>query len=240
MNSKVEKILLFPIWLLIFDGLALLLPPQNVNRLVQMQYILAASFITAIIYFLYLKIRNNCIVAKCKQMILANEFNKCIEYLDKCIIKHPKVIWIKFRKLLSLALAGRIVEYEIYSAEVKKLKLKSSEIKLVHEFNNLFSFFKGDNQRIDIDYTGKSRTQLEQINYLISPENGIEESTAMEYAKTIYNSPYALYKTFAAFYLSNIYKSRGDSLNQQMYIDEALKKCPSDEILCCIKTQIGA
>ena len=115
LNYKIERLLFALLWITLICFFSFAIPPQTVTLLVQYQYTMSSLILTALIFYLYTKIRNKRVLNVINRYLTMNEFEKCNLYLEKCIRRQPKVFWLKFQKLMMIALKGEITQFKSYS-----------------------------------------------------------------------------------------------------------------------------
>jgi hypothetical protein len=232
-----EKIMIVVLFILYYAVPYTCLPPETVDTEAIIIYTLDSAFLTFVTYLLYAKIRNHFIKNKYKRLLDSNQLDECLAYSEKWIERYPNSKWIKISKLVALAFSGKAEEYKAYLAEVRKQRLNKKELKLTDNLSHVLDYFKGENVDIDRNAEFLLKNPLDRINYLIAFEGELAESEAVRSANLIYIFPYDLYKSFASLYLWRIYKKKGDAINEQLYFDEAVSKCPSEELKICIERQ---
>ncbi len=72
LNYKIERVLFVFLWITLICFFSFAIPPQTVTLLVQYQYTMSSLILTALILYLYTKIRNKRVL-KCNQSLFNYE-----------------------------------------------------------------------------------------------------------------------------------------------------------------------
>ncbi len=95
MNSKLEKFLLILIGYLILIIHAQIILPTGIDIFwARTISILSTTILTISINYWYVRERNINIKKRIIQYLSSNRFQDCETYLDKCISKYKKSIWL--------------------------------------------------------------------------------------------------------------------------------------------------
>lgn len=231
MKSKFEKIMIIILWFLILITLRLVFPIEKMDFEVKLQLCIATTIIVFILYYLYLKIRNNIIVNKINSYLLCNDFNSCISYINKCIESHKKVFWLRFKKVVILAMMGEYAEFKSLATEIKKDSriYKKDYLCVIQKYELLYDYLCGKDV-LNIDISLSSNSFLDRILYLIFKTKKMLPQDRISYALDIYNTPYYLYKVIAAIILSIEYSNINDVENAKLFLLKATEYAPSKEI----------
>lgn len=240
MISKLERLCIILLWLIIMIIYANLIFPSGFEIFdVKIQSVISSTIITVIIYCVYCKIRNHHIRKKIHKNLFLNQYDECIMYIDKCIVKQQKT-WLKFEKLMVLGLKGCISDFQAYSNEIKDINsyvLKKYCIK-INMIEQLFSYVMNRNIPKNVDIS-KPSTYLEKTILLLSELESLDSSDVIKRASNIYNTPYSLFKCVSALILCKEYKKSKDYINAQLYALKAKEYSPSQEIKFCIANHLG-
>ena len=137
LNYKIERLLFALLWITLICFFSFAIPPQTVTLLVQYQYTMSSLILTALILYLYTKIRNKRVLNVINRYLTMNEFEKCNLYLEKCIRRQPKVFWLKFQKLMMIALKGEITQFKSYSdIQLHHIPHKTLHLKVFRRMKN--------------------------------------------------------------------------------------------------------
>lgn len=235
LNNKIERLLCIFIWFIFLIFLRIIFPIQNIDLEIKIQYILSSTFLTLVVWCLYIRIRNKSIKKKIHSYYYNNDFSNCLQYIDTCISKHSNLKWLKSERLFALALQGNITEYQ---ADLQNnLPKRKKYTVIVNKYNNLFLFFSRN--KIDFaDSDNRNSSYLNKSNYLLSIINTKNYDEIISCAMDIYCSPYLLFKSFSALVLSETYNALGDDLNRKIYAIKAREYSPSAEILQCVEEHL--
>lgn len=238
-NSKLEKIIFAVAWFIILIGLKIIFPIKIIDFEVKLQLCIASTALTLTLFYLYIKARNSVIFKKINRFLETNEFTACFDYLEKCIRTHPKLFWLKFQKLMLLALKGEITQFKSYLNIIKRDKniYKNRNLDMIKRFETVFEFIT--NGKVgEIHDVGIRNSYLEEITYLICNQETISSSEIISIALNIYASPYHLYKSISATILANSYSRLNDLNNANLFKLKAKEFAPSNEILYCVTTML--
>ncbi len=195
---------------------------------------MSSLILTALILYLYTKIRNKRVLNVINRYLTMNEFEKCNLYLEKCIRRQPKVFWLKFQKLMMIALKGEITQFKSYSDIIKKDKKARKNLATIEKFELLFKFLV-DGEAKKKDNCSLKNSYLDKTLYLICNQSSLQYSEIISIAFDIYNSPYLLYKSISAMLLANAYYKLNDLNNANLFNLKAKEFAPSNETLFCIE-----
>ena len=234
LNYKIERLLFALLWITLICFFSFAIPPQTVTLLVQYQYTMSSLILTALILYLYTKIRNKRVLNVINRYLTMNEFEKCNLYLEKCIRRQPKVFWLKFQKLMMIALKGEITQFKSYSDIIEKDKKARKNLATIEKFELLFEFLV-DGEAKKKDNCSLKNSYLDKTLYLICNQSSLQYSEIISIAFDIYNSPYLLYKSISAMLLANAYYKLNDLNNANLFNLKAKEFAPSNETLFCIE-----
>lgn len=235
-NYKIERVLFIFIWIGLIYTFSLAIPPRTITSLIQYQYATSTLILTILIFLIYHKVRNRKIKIKIERYLTLNEFKLCDIYIQKCINRQPRISWLKFQKLMLMALKGEITEFKAFSSVVKKDKnvYKKVSFETINKFEFLFDFLVDRDMERAINSNAEN-SYLDRSVYLICNRDSITSSEIVSNALVLYNAPYNLYKSIAAMFLANAYTDLKDINNANLYNAKAKEYAPSNEILYCIQ-----
>lgn len=235
-NYKIERVLFIFIWIGLIYTFSLAIPPQNITPLIQYQYATSTLILTILIFYIYHKVRNRKIKIKIERYLTSNEFELCDIYIQKCINRQPRISWLRFQKLMLIALKGEITEFKAFSAVVKKDKnvYKKGNIEIIKKFEFLFDFMVDKSIGCVINNNAEN-SYLDRTVYLICNRDGLSSSEIVSNALILYNAPYNLYKSIAASFLATAYTDLNDKNNANLYSAKAKEYAPSNEMIYCIR-----
>lgn len=235
-NYKIERVLFIFIWIGLIYTFSLAIPPQTITPLIQYQYAASTLILTILIFLIYHKVRNRKIKIKIERYLTSNEFELCDIYIQKCINRQPRISWLRFQKLMLIALKGEITDFKAFSAVVKKDKnvYKKGNIEIIKKFEFLFDFMV-DRSIGRVINSNAENSYLDRTVYLICNRDSLTSSEIISNALILYNAPYNLYKSISALFLATAYTNLNDKNSANLYSAKAKEYAPSNEMIYCIQ-----
>lgn len=232
LNSKIEKVLIIILLYIFLIVPALIVPVQNPNLEIKLQYCILSFLLTVFVFWVYKKISTNYVHKKIRQYWELNQYENACEYIEKCMKKNRKIAWLKFEKLFLIALQGKITDFRTYDYELKKnyYTVEKKYSKSTIQFEKLFYYISDNKLPEQQDVNFKNATYLDIIIWLLSEKEQKNFEEIKEYLFMVYNSPYLLYKSVSAFLISEQYQKIKDYDNANLFMKKAKQYAPSNEI----------
>ena len=196
--------------------------------------------IVVLLSLLYYWISRYLVSFKINRLFCRNEYEKCSEYIDKCLQTHKKAFYLKFKKITLLFLTLNYSEFENY-ASVLKLDKKAEKKKYkdsLENFENILELFcKGNTKEgYAVFETGN---MSEKLLYLVYNRNNLSPEKAELIALEIYNSPCNLFKSFSAAFLAKVYKEKNNLYISELYSNKAKEFAVTEDSLKQIEALIN-
>lgn len=233
-SSRIEKVIFAFVWYVAIIFLRVIIPIDIVDSGTRIQYILVASIITTSIVVVYLYMRDHYVQTKIMNYYFSNDYDSCHAYIDHCMGRQKKLLWLKNEKAILFALSGNISDFYAYILELNPpKKLSNTQVYRIQMFKDLFAYLTNGTKITYIDDTDEKSSLRRLLNCIAIYKSDSEEilSTALN----LYNAKENLYKSISSMIIALIYESRGDECKYELYKNKALEHAPSPEIRYCLQ-----
>lgn len=237
-NSKQERWLFFLAYLMILSAEVNFVTTQEPSLKLAMQFLINGLLITYLFSLLYIAIRNYMIRKRIVELKYGDNMEKYVDYISLCVAQKPNLIWLRNEKVIALALAGRVNEFEAERNALLNCKRnKKIDYEIMERLHSLFELLNGSTPE-EIRLDTKKRTFLEKALRLVYWSGLAEESSAVtDLANELMQCKFVLYQAIAAMALAKSCLLMKDEQKMKEYVAIALKKAPSPEIQSCIRKQ---
>lgn len=241
LRTRNECGLFVVLYLFLFSLAARFLPPDQLTPLIVYQYIASPFVITLLFAFVYRGIRNNVVRKRIRKLQLNPTVDQYVTYVCRCARNKPKLSWIQVEKVIALALAGRVVEFQETRRNIQRKNLSAKDAQDIESFAYIFAYFS--QEKIDpLQISSHNNSYLGKAVRLIDGAKCSITSNALEsMARELIACPFLLYRSLGALVLSNNKKCTDEEVSKQ-YMDLSLSLAPSPEIhryILCQSTADG-